>query len=89
MRKLMSLALIGMIVIVAGCTQSNEKLTKPPVPSPEAAPSPFSGTPTPEAVASRPAAAAPGALRLTPENTKIEFYGSKKGGQHFGRKRQR
>src|SRR5438552_19023173 len=27
---------------------------------------------------------APGALRLTPENSKIEFFGSKVGGQHTG-----
>ncbi len=37
-----------------------------------------------EKVASAAQPAASGALRLTPENSKIEFFGSKIGGQHTG-----
>ncbi|MCI0458628.1 MAG: YceI family protein [Gemmataceae bacterium] len=59
MKKVMSLVLVWLMLIVAGCTQSSESV--PP-----------------------PATTSPGALRLTPENTKIEFLGSKANGRHTG-----
>jgi len=62
---------------VVGCNQAGNTESQPPGQSP--APAVASNSPKPSAAA---APAGPGAL--TPENTKIEFIGTKKDGRHVG-----
>src|SRR5262249_2284139 len=74
----MSLVLIGLIVIAVGCTPSNEKAGKPPATIQDTGPVVSApGAPTSAVAAEQPAPTSPTALRLAPETTKIEFYGSK------------
>jgi polyisoprenoid-binding protein YceI len=81
------LVLIGLLLVLGGCTESSEKVAKAPLKLPEAAPPPAPVEPSTTSATPADLPTAPaGALRLTPENTKIEFYGSKtqNKGSHTG-----
>jgi polyisoprenoid-binding protein YceI len=75
MRRVLSLGVLWLGLVALGCTQSGGDAPPANPKGPSAAPA---------AGSAEPKAAAAGALSITPENSKIEFVGSKAKGKHIG-----